>query len=259
VSDARTQWDWERRTSDILRIWGANGLVAILPVAATEQHGPHLPVGTDSLLMDGMLDTLCEIAQGEARFCFLPVQRIGKSDEHGGSPGTLTLDAEVAIQSWTKIGQSVAETGFTKLAIISSHGGNNGVCGIVARAIRRNFSIEVGHAHWSSFGYPKGILSNEEQASGVHGGEIETSLMLHFFPDLVDMSRAENFQNRAHERSRDKLAGFCGPFSIAWLASDLNAAGVAGRSLDATPQKGRAIARHWATSLFQAMGEFRDL
>jgi creatinine amidohydrolase len=259
MTTVRTAFAWEARSSEALSRWAAEGTVAVLPVAAIEQHGPHLPLGVDSYIMEGLLTNLCERAGTDRFFAILPVQAIGKSDEHMYAPGTLSLSANLAIKAWTEIGLAVARCGIRKLIIVSSHGGNSDVVGIVARRLRISASMLVGKTHWSYFGFPAGLYGKKEIDTDIHGGDIETSLMLHFHPDLVDLLQARNFENFPYEAGLGRMAGYIAPVSIAWIASDLNPQGVVGNAADATAEKGAQIAAHQVDGMLQALREMRDM
>lgn len=259
MTTVRTAFAWEARSSEALSQWARAGSVAILPVAAIEQHGPHLPLGVDSYIMEGLLTTLCERAGTDRFFVILPIQAIGKSDEHTYAPGTLSLPAKLAIEAWTEIGLAVARCGIRKLIIVSSHGGNSDVVGIVARRLRISASMLVGKTHWSNFGFPEGLYGKKEIDADIHGGDIETSLMLHFHPDLVDVLQARNFENFPYEAGVGRMAGYLGPVSIAWIARDLNPQGVVGNAAGATAAKGAQIARHQVAGMLQALREMRDM
>src|SRR5579863_6453827 len=159
--------------------------IAILPVAAIEQHGPHLPVGVDSFINGGYLALAMERTPPELDVLYLPLQAIGKSNEHIEFPGTLTFSHETLIRAWTEIGESVARTGCRKLIIVNSHGGNVPIIDIVARQLRVQLSMLVVHASWSRFGYPDGLFSDAERKHGIHAGDAETSLMLALRPESV--------------------------------------------------------------------------
>jgi len=232
--------------------------IAILPIAATEQHGPHLPVGTDALIADGMLTTAASMLPETLDVRGLPIQAVGKSNEHLYAAGTLTLPAHVAIEAWTELGLSVSRAGVRKLVIVNSHGGNEEMMGIVARELRVRAGIFVAKTSWSRFGHPDGMFSELERRHGIHGGEVETSLMLHFRPDLVDMSLAENFTSLAAETdAKFDLIAPTGTHAFAWIASDLNANGVVGDASVATPEKGRAVAEHQARGFVALLKEVR--
>lgn len=216
--------------------------IAVLPTAAIEQHGPHLPLGTDTLIAEGMLATVCEICPDDIDMRILPVQAVGKSNEHLWAAGTLTLPAETALAAWVEIGLSVARAGVKKIVIVNSHGGNLDLVSILTRELRVRASMVAVKCQWGSFGHPDGLFSEEELRYGIHGGDVETSLMLAFRPDLVDLSQAADFTSAAETAAISPV----GPVSQGWIARDLNPAGVVGNAAAATKEKGLETARHQA-------------
>ncbi|MSU89165.1 creatininase family protein [Rhodobacteraceae bacterium 2CG4] len=218
--------------------------IAILPTAAVEQHGPHLPVGVDAMIAQGMLDRLVADAPGDLDFRILPVQAVGKSNEHLHAPGTLTLAADVAMEAWIDIGLSVARAGVRKLVIVNSHGGNTDMIGVIARELRVRAGMLAVKCHWGAFGHPEGMYPPDELAYGIHGGDMETSLMLHFRPELVDMAQARDFRSSAQDMDGFARLRPTGPAAYGWIASDLNAAGTVGDASAATAAKGAATCAH---------------
>lgn len=172
-----------------------------MPIAAIEQHGPHLPVGTDTIINTGHCLAVAAAAPAGLDIRFLPVQATGKSNEHLWAKGTLTHEVTTLIDSWVALGLSVARAGVRKLVMVNSHGGNEEIMGIVARELRVRANMLAVKTSWTRFGYPDGLIGEVERRHGIHGGEVETSLVLHFRPDLVDMSKADNFISIA---ARDK-------------------------------------------------------
>lgn len=239
------------RAPDFARLDPA-GTIAVLPTAAVEQHGPHLPVGTDTIIARGMLKAVAAACPEDLDLLILPVQAVGKSNEHLWAAGTLTLSAEVALRAWVEIGLSVARAGLRKIVLVNSHGGNLDLIGIVARELRVQAGMQAVKCQWGGFGLPEGVCSARERAYGIHGGDLETSLMLAFAPDTVDMARAADFASAAETAPIPPV----GPVALAWISSDLNPAGVVGEAHLATAEKGRATAAHQAAG-FLAM--CRDL
>lgn len=215
--------------------------IAILPVAAVEQHGPHLPVGVDTMINQGLCDLLVQHCPDALDIRLLPMQAVGKSNEHLWAPGTLTLSAETAMKAWVEIGLSVARAGVRKMLIVNSHGGNMDLISIVSRELRVRAGMYCVRMAWGAGGAPAGVYSAQEAAQGIHGGDTETSLMLHFRPETVDMSKAEDFR-WTHSQGEIPPVG---PIAHGWIASDVNPAGVAGEAHLANAEKGRVTAEHY--------------
>jgi creatinine amidohydrolase len=214
--------------------------IAILPTAAIEQHGPHLPVGTDTLIAEGMLDALRRDCPDDLDIRILPVQAVGKSNEHLDAPGTLTLDAPTALAAWTQIGLSVARAGLRKIVLVNSHGGNLDLVSILSRELRVRAGMFAVKCQWGAFGHPEGMFSEHERTYGIHGGDVETSLMLHFRPETVDMEAARDFASEAEGAAIPPV----GPISHGWMARDLNPDGTVGDASAATAEKGAATCAH---------------
>ena len=234
---------WGDLTTAEFAALDAEKTIAVLPTAAIEQHGPHLPVSTDTIIANGMIGETIKRLPDNLSILVLPTQAIGKSNEHLRSPGTITLTAETALKAWTEIGEAVHRAGLRKLVIVNSHGGNVELIGIVARELRVRLGMLVVACSWSRFGRPPGLYTDEEQSVGIHGGDIETSLMLHFRPDLVQMDKAANFAPATIEIAREfDLLRPTGFTAFGWIAQDLHPAGAAGDASRATAEKGRLTA-----------------
>ena len=253
--------DWaEYRTTEYDGIDPAR-VIAILPTAAVEQHGPHLPVGVDSYIMAGMLDALRRTCPADLDLRILPIQSIGKSNEHLHAPGTLTLSAETALKVWTEIGLSVARAGVRKIVIVNSHGGNLDLVSILARELRVRAGMLAVRSQWMSFGLPDGIGDARERDFGIHGGEIETALMLHFRPDLVRMEAARDFASSAEAMAGEGLRWLrpTGGVAYGWIAKDLNRDGAVGDAAAARAETGRRVAEHQARGFVELLEEVRGL
>ena len=248
---ARDWADLRRPEFDAL---DAEGAIAVLPTAAIEQHGPHLPVGTDTHIMMGMLDRLRAACPADLDLLILPVQCVGKSNEHLDARGTLTLGAATALAAWTEIGLSVARAGVRRIACINSHGGNLDLVSILTRELRVQAGMLAVKTQWGAFGTPEGLYSARERAYGIHGGDVETSLMLAFRPETVDMAAARDFASAAEGASIPPV----GPVSRGWIASDLNPDGTVGEAHLATAEKGAATAHHQVAGFVELLRAVRE-
>ena len=223
--------------------------IAVVPVAAVEQHGPHLPLGTDMLIAEGMLEELRRQNTDGLDLRILPVQPIGKSDEHAHRAGTVSLGRGTAMAMWSDIGLSVARAGIRKIVFVNSHGGNADLLSVLVRQLRIDADMLAVRCQWGAFGYPDGLFSEQELTHGLHGGDVETSLMLAFRPDTVDMETAADFRSAAETLPVMPT----GPVAWGWIASDLNPDGVTGEAHLASAQKGRTTAHHQVRGFIQML------
>ena len=232
--------------------------VAILPVAAVEQHGPHLPVSVDATINGGILARALELVPADATVLALPMQSVGLSVEHVRFPGTLTLSAETLIAILTEIGRSVGRAGVRRLVILNSHGGQPQVVDIVCRRLRTDSLFAVS-CMASRLGLPpEVVLSANEKRHGIHGGLVETSLMLHLRPDLVRMEHAADFHSAwlAREDGTSVLTPE-GGIGFGWETQDLHPAGALGEASAASAAIGRAVLEYQAARLATLIEEVR--
>jgi creatinine amidohydrolase len=230
--------------------------IAVLPLAAVEQHGPHLPLGVDSFIAEAYLARARDSLPDDLPVTFLPVQRIGVSAEHLSFPGTLTLSATTAIAAWTELGESLARAGVRKLVFVTSHGGNVAAMELVARDLRTRLHMLAVTVGWHRFGYPDGTFSSDERKHGIHGGDIETSLMLAVKPDTVRMDRAPKATPETVAMAREfKWLGAYRPAGFAWMTQDLHPSGAVGDATQATAAKGDAALARGAEAFVELLRE----
>ncbi|WP_375620126.1 MULTISPECIES: creatininase family protein [unclassified Bartonella] len=227
--------------------------LALLPLGAHEYHGEHLPFETDWIIAEAFAKALTLQTKEQFHIALLPVEKIGYSIEHIDVTGTQTLTFSDAIKRWIKIGENCYHKGINRLLLLNAHGGNSPLMSIVITELRRRFSMLAVATSWSRFGLPQGLMEPFQQHLDIHGGFIETSLMLYLEPEKVHMEKAKNF----HNKQADMIANYrylraYGPHAFGWTMRDLNTQGAAGNASKATPQAGEAI-------FFHVLSQLRDL
>lgn len=228
--------------------------IAVLPVAAVEQHGPHLPVGVDTYIAEAYLKRVRALLPEKSPAVILPVQAVGASDEHRAFRGTLTLSPETTLRTFVEIGESVHRAGIAKLIFINSHGGNITLIDLAARQLRVKHNILAVHTSWGRFGYPDGLFGAEERTHGIHGGDIETSIMLAAHPDLVRREKIANFKPVTYQMERDyKYLRADHPTGFGWMTQDLQATGAVGDASLATAEKGEMVLEHGARAFVELL------
>jgi len=230
--------------------------IAVLPLAATEQHGPHLPLGTDVMIAQAYLARVHEMLPDTIPATFLPLQPVGISTEHVDYPGTLTLPTETALRSWMALGASVARVGIRKLVLVTSHGGNSAAMTLVAQDLRAEYGLLAVTTSWSRFGAPDGLFSAEELRHGVHGGAVETSIMLARYPQTVRREAIADFRPNSIAMEKDyRWLSAHRPAPFAWQAQDIHPSGAAGDATQGTAEKGRQLIDHGARAFCELLAD----
>jgi creatinine amidohydrolase len=237
--------------------------IAVLPLAATEQHGPHLSLSVDTVLVDGVIAAALAHLPVALSALFLPTQAIGLSPEHARFPGTLTLKNETILHLWTDIAESVAATGVRKLVLFNAHGGNVGAMDLVARDLRARLDMLVYSVSW--FNLPlydaadrdlNTLFSADEHRFGIHAGEVETSMMLALDAAHVDMRQAQNFASTAQGRAANfDILGNGRSAKLGWQMQDYNPVGAVGNAAAASADNGKALVEAAGRALARLLAE----
>ena len=247
---------WSDFTSEAFSRLDRDKLIAVLPVGATEQHGPHLPMSTDSATIDGMVAATLPKLPASLPVLFLPTVAYGKSNEHSRYPGTLTVSAATLISLWMEIGACVARSGVRKLVLFNSHGGQMSVMDIVARDLREQHGMMVVAANWYTLGLPGGLFDEREMKHGIHAGDLETSVMMSLAPDHVRADKARNFASFTETLARDNRFLSISPSGkLGWQIQDLNPEGAAGDASLAHADKGHAVIDFVASRFVELLQE----
>lgn len=230
--------------------------VALLPVAAIEQHGPHLPLATDALINEAIVSEALARVPDSFAVLVLPAMTIGSSLEHTAFAGTLSIQVETLLAAWKQIGASVARAGIRKLVILNSHGGQTALVDLAALQLRAEWGMLVARANYFRFGTPPGLFESQDLARDIHGGIVETSLMLHLRPDLVRKDALEDFAGLPGEMAKlNQWFGPEKPIGCGWMSQDLHPSGACGNAAGADAARGAAYLQFIAKSVVQLLVE----
>jgi creatinine amidohydrolase len=234
--------------------------VVVLPVAAIEQHGPHLPLSTDAEIGRGIMACAFSLLPDDVPAWVLPAQVVGASAEHMSFPGTLSIPGSVLGRVIRSIGTSLAAAGVRRLVLFNSHGGNRDVLDRAGLELRARSRLLVVKATYARFPRPEKLdLPESEWTHGLHGGAVETAMMLHLRPDLV--KRADIRRHRSLGEELDgslRRLGAEGVASFSWLAQDLSASGAMGDASLASEAMGRVLVHHYGGVLAEVIRDARD-
>jgi creatinine amidohydrolase len=231
--------------------------IAVLPVGAIEQHGPHLGTGTDADLAQAVISRALPRIEPGLTVLALPVLPYGKSTEHEAVAGTLSLSATTLLAILDDIGASLARSGIGRLLVLNAHGGNRAVLEIACRDLRARHGLVTALCQWDSLVDTAAIVGAAEAVRGLHGGDVETSAMLSAHPDRVRPALARDFRS-AHEDwgSGNTRLGLGRAVVPGWLIGDLSRAGAVGDAASATAAKGAALLDGAAQGLAEALAAF---
>jgi creatinine amidohydrolase len=228
--------------------------IAVLPLAATEQHGPHLPLTTDIMIGEAYLARVRELLPNTIPVTFLPIEKIGISTEHIDFEGTQTLSTDAALRRWAAIGESVARTGVKKIVIVTSHGGNSAAMTLVAQDLRAHHGMLAVTTSWFRFGVPDGLFPAEELRHGIHGGAVETSIMLARYRQHVRGGAIADFRSRGIAMEKQyRWLSTQRPAPFAWQTQDLHPSGAVGNATLASSEKGEALLEHGARGFIELL------
>lgn len=230
--------------------------VAVLPVAAIEQHGPHLPLSVDSDINTGIIDRAMALATDDLPALVLPAQAIGSSGEHSAFAGTLSLHPGILGAVLAQTVESAAAAGVRKFLFFNSHGGNPPALELTATDLRARRGLFVATAHWFTPELAEGLFPAGEIEHGIHAGAVETSVMLHLRPELVRRDRLGDFPSLdASLAAEYRHLRALGPVSFGWQTQDLNPSGAVGDARDSDGERGRMLVDHAARRLIELLEE----
>ncbi len=252
---AASPW-WQDCTPQQIAALAAADGVALLPVAAIEQHGEHLPLSTDLDIALGLIEAALPQVREEVPVCVLPPLAVGLSLEHAAFAGTLSLRPETALAVMVELGERVAAAGFRRLVLFNSHGGNKALVDLAALKLRAERRMLVVRANYFRFAPPADGLPADELRHGLHGGALETAMMLHLAPAKVRTAQIGSFDSLGRQMTAaGQFLGPEGEAGFAWMAQDLNPGGVTGDARLATQALGARLVQHFAGQLARLIEE----
>jgi creatinine amidohydrolase len=250
---------WSQLTSKEFEQLNPTKTVAVWPLGATEQHGPHLPLSVDSDIAGAVIDECIQHLAEDDPVLFLPIQHVGYSVEHAAFAGTISCSVPTLLAIADDIGQALKTSGVKKLLLFNAHGGNVALMDLIARQLRGSYGILVFSTSWYQLPIDPHALesfSAHEHRFGVHAGDIETSLMLHIAPERVQMQHAKDFPSSSSLRSMNySILGDGRSAKLGWHIQDYNPEGAVGNAANASAVKGKALLASAAKQLANLLQE----
>ncbi len=228
--------------------------VALLPLAAMETHGSHLPLATDGIIADAIVARASDLVPESRPIYVLPLLWLGASTEHADRLGTLSVEPEQFISQICSIGKGLERRGVKRVLLFNAHGGNVAAGDIAVLKLRDQFGMLGANAHWMDFGLPESLTPPAPIEEDVHGGWAETSILLHVAPELVHReSCAPNLPAAPAPSLFPK-----GPIGWGWKIDDLAPGGWLGRPDLATADIGKQLVDHAANKLCATLVELTE-
>ena len=229
--------------------------ILLLPIGATEQHGPHLPMSVDTIIAHETATAVVDACGERLDVWQLPTLSVSKSNEHCWAPGTLSFSPETMASILHDIGRSIASTNAERLVLLNGHGGNTTMLGTLLRELRISYGLKTFLMHPSLPPAYGGSSTASEHGMGIHGGLNETSVFMHLRPgqtrlELAERRVPESLVENAHVR-------FGGSVSFGWLSNDFSDDGYIGDPTDASPELGMKLFEHSVGELVDAMAEIK--
>jgi creatinine amidohydrolase len=234
--------------------------LAIVPTGALEQHGFHMPLGTDAYVAEAVAQAAMDRLAGKLDFVVLPTLPLGQSPEHMEYAGTISLSAQTYLQVISDICSSLAKHGFKKIVFLNGHGGNNGMLEAASFQVRLDYDVRMFVINvWSILTRPEGKAQINREArdeTDLHAGEMETSMVLAIDPDLVLEAEAED--DISENYARGKLVTFSGPVLLGWSSLDVTPSGASGEPSKASVEKGEQLMSYLTNILCEAIEEIAE-
>jgi len=247
--------EWTCLTSSELSDLIEKDPLAVLLVGSTEQHGLHLPLGTDSIIGGSVFEKSLDYLPARTCLVKLPDLTIGVSPEHSGFPGTISYPSGLTVPMVVEIGKQIERSGMKRLLIINSHGGNSSALDLAGMNLRAEGDLLVAKVDYFRFSKPKEVVvPQKEWMYGFHGGAVETSMMMHLRPDLVKAEHFDDNNSKLEEMEKDlRMVGRDRAVTLYWMAHDLHKSGAVGNASISSEEMGKHLLDHYGRCLSEVI------
>lgn len=240
-----TEIAWNRLSAGAVRELAARDALVLLPVASTEQHGPHLATGVDDVLCTAVCHRTAQLVAASQAIVVAPTVWCGLADHHVGFGGTFSLSLATYHALLRDLCRSVQAAGFRRIVLVNGHGGNIAGLSSISVELTRELGLPVATTTYFMEAAAEIAACLEDQDGVMHACEGETSMMLAIAPDLVDMSRLSD----AHGPAFDIMASLMPSLRRVQAFADVTPSGVAGDARRSSAAKGETILNACARNL----------
>jgi len=247
----------ELTTDQVARL-DPDGWLAVWPVASLEQHGPYLPLGTDAMVLEAVVERVRARLGAGFPALFLPLFPLGKSPEHLAFPGTVSLRAATLLAVVEDVVASLAAHRFRQIVFLNGHGGNTALLRALGPDLRYQCGVRVFHIDlWASAFFDDAVAELFPALAGceIHAGSVETSMLMHLVPNLVAGTAGAPEPGATPDR---EIARFMGTVPSGWLAKDFGPSGVIGDPSQASAEAGARVLAYAVERVCQMLQAIRD-
>jgi creatinine amidohydrolase/Fe(II)-dependent formamide hydrolase-like protein len=249
---------WNNLTTKEISKLSRNTII-VVPFSAIEQHGPHLPVSTDKIILDKILEKLCKKNHKNKDFVILPNFSIGSSSEHSDFEGTLSVNSLNYISFCINYLESIFSKKFYKFLFLNSHGGQTSHIEIIAKELKTKFNkSKIVKANYFLFSGYENIISTNELTYGYHGGDFETSLMLYLAKEKVRVNKIFK-EKLSSDYKSNKIIGFEKNIKLQWDTKNISKSGIIGNPENSTSIKGQKITKVAISTIEKIIKELKLL
>jgi creatinine amidohydrolase len=228
---------WNRLPAPALKELARDGAIVLLPTASTEQHGPHLPTGVDTLLCSEVCRRIALRVAGKRPVVVAPAVWMGLAEHHVAFGGTFTVTLDTYHALLRDLCRSIVRAGFKHILIVNGHGGNMAALNALTSELTHELDAPIATTSYWNLPQARGAFAEilEDQKGVEHACEAETSMMLAVAPELVDKSKIEQARGPSVGMAISRPV-------LAWKSfADITRSGVLGDARKASAAKGERL------------------